>query len=99
MMGDPGKTTTGGSKWVRTVPATGDTARLSTVANQETGGMTPEETAAMESLAQAWNQFLQLPDAPPLSDDLRDFRRSIHECQRIIAQRVVARHYPEYWRR
>lgn len=63
----------------------------------EQNGMTPEETEVMNALVRAWNCFLELPEAPPLSDDMRDFRRSIHECQRMIAMRVIRRQYPGFW--
>lgn len=59
-------------------------------------GMTPEENEVMNSLVAAWNLFTALPNNR--ADAHGDFCRSIHECQRIIAQRVVARRFPNYWR-
>lgn len=59
-------------------------------------GMTPGESEVMDALVMAWNRFAALPNTP--ADMHGDFIRSIHECQRILAQRIVSRTYPNYWR-
>lgn len=47
------------------------------------------EADVLNALAKAWNGFCLLDSMHP--DDLPDFRRSIHECQRIIAMRQLRR--------
>lgn len=47
------------------------------------------EEAVKNGLVDAWNAFVALPAQH--DDDLTDFRRSIHECQRIIATRKWCR--------
>ena len=59
-------------------------------------GLTEEERNIVMDLVRAWNQFTALPCLG--ADDRDDFRRAIHEAQRIIAQRALARVYPEFWR-
>jgi len=59
-------------------------------------GLTAAERRIVTFLSSAWNMFIQLPDMPP--DDRADFQRAIHEAERIIAQRALARAYPEFWR-
>jgi hypothetical protein len=54
----------------------------------------PEETIA-DHLASAWNVFVLLN---PERDDLDDFRRAIHEAQRILQSRALARVFPDFWR-
>lgn len=61
-----------------------------------TSGMTLEEERVMLDLLAAWNGFVALGSTS--LDDREDFRRAIHEAQRILMSRVVARDYPEYWR-
>lgn len=63
--------------------------------NPETG-MTADEERVVSALVVAWNEYMKLPRT--ISNDYMDFMRSVHECQRIIAQRVVARQFPGYWR-
>jgi hypothetical protein len=58
-------------------------------------GLTAQESLVMDALVTAWGQFVILPGT---DDDLADFRRAIHECQRILALRVTRREYPSYWR-
>lgn len=57
--------------------------------------LTTDELLTLESLVDAWNQFAKLPDHRP--DDLNDFRRAIHEAERIIAMRSVRRARPDIW--
>ena len=57
--------------------------------------MTPTERKVMEHLREAWNQFTQLPQSH--SDDMQEFRFSIHRLQDLIGRRVAQRDYPEEW--
>ena len=52
------------------------------------------ELEVLVNIVKAWNNFVKLPNSP---DDVTDFRRSIHECQRIIATRQMQRIDPK-WR-
>ena len=54
-----------------------------------------EEKLCLTRLAEAWNLFVNMPDSD--EDDVTDFRRAIHEAQRIIALRVARRVNPEFW--
>lgn len=58
-------------------------------------GLTEKEQLIMDGLVKAWNEFAALDDHQ--GDDLRDFRKIIHEGQRILAVRAMRRHYPEFW--
>ena len=58
-------------------------------------GLTPEEERVHDSLLEAWSGFVLLPIAN--DDHVDDFRRSIHECQRILMLRIAHREYPDYW--
>lgn len=60
-------------------------------------GLTIREQAVADALVAAWNSF-QLIVATYSVDDCDDFRRAIHEAQRILMSRIVARNYPKYWR-
>lgn len=53
------------------------------------------EQDILDSLTDAWNRFAKLPQTH--GDDIPDFRRSIHECQRIMATRQVRRSDPDRW--
>lgn len=53
------------------------------------------ETIILDALVEAWNTFVSLESTHP--DDLTDFRRAIHECQRIIALRQLRRINPDIW--
>ena len=64
-------------------------------ANESKFGLTKKEQAVLLDLIAAWNNFLDLSDST--QDDVDDFRRSIHECQRILAARLIARQFPEEW--
>ena len=57
--------------------------------------MTPSEDAVLEHLRQAWNLFVTLPVQH--SDDTAEFRRSLHDLQRIIGMRQVRRCEPDAW--
>lgn len=60
-------------------------------------GLSEEEKYVVGHLTAAWNALLRIHDLG--KDDREDFRRSLHECQRIIMSRIVARDYPGYWRK
>lgn len=49
----------------------------------------------LDCLRNAWNKFVALEQSHP--DDIPDFRRAIHECQRIMATRQMRRLYPHTW--
>ncbi len=53
------------------------------------------EQGVLDSLVDAWNGFVKLHQTH--GDDMPDFRRAIHECQRIMATRQVRRSDPERW--
>ena len=53
------------------------------------------ENKVLENLVKAWNDFVKLPSTHP--DDIPDFRRSIHECQRIMATRKMRVLFPKEW--
>lgn len=53
------------------------------------------EAVVLDALTEAWNTFVLLKSTHP--DDLTDFRRAIHECQRILATRQMRRIDPEIW--
>ena len=55
--------------------------------------MFTDELPVLESLVSAWNQFVNLPDHR--FDDLVDFRRAIHEAERILAVRAIRRVRPD----
>lgn len=59
-------------------------------------GLTTKEEAVLISLVAAWESYLQLENNG--GDDMTDFRRAIHDCQRILMSRIVARDYPETWK-
>lgn len=58
-------------------------------------GLTESEQLVVNHLSQAWNAFMAL--RPGNMDDIDDFRRAIHDGQRIIQSRALARQYPRYW--
>ena len=55
-------------------------------------GLDANEEKIVNHLVIAWNYFVQLENSRP--DDVADFRRSIHECQRIVMARIVRRLFP-----
>jgi hypothetical protein len=58
-------------------------------------GLNQEEQLVLDCLIDAWNGFVGLPELHP--DHTADFRRAIHEAQRILAMRIVIREYPSTW--
>jgi len=59
-------------------------------------GLTENEQRVMDLLVEAWNAFCKLPIAD--DDDIMDFRKAIHDAERIMACRAFAREHPKYWR-
>ncbi|KKN70888.1 hypothetical protein LCGC14_0426780 [marine sediment metagenome] len=53
------------------------------------------EQKVMDALVVAWNNFVKLRSTHP--DDTDDFRRGIHECQRIMGVRQLRRIDPDRW--
>ena len=53
------------------------------------------EQEVLDALVAAWNSFVKL--APTHPDDTDDFRRSIHECQRIMGMKQLRRIDPDRW--
>ncbi len=51
--------------------------------------LTNPERQTIAKLAEAWNLFLALPSNHP--DDMHDFRKAIHDAQRIIMARPAYR--------
>lgn len=63
---------------------------------QEISGLTTEEQAVMDHLLAAWAAFLALPNSDEPTDR-QDFRAAIHDAQRVLSSRIVARQYPRFW--
>ncbi len=57
--------------------------------------MSKEEQECLEHLTDAWNIYVTLYGNK--ADDLHDFRKSIHDAQRILAMKTIRRDYPEVW--
>lgn len=53
------------------------------------------EQEVLDNLVGAWNSFVKLSQTH--GDDMPDFRRAIHECQRIMAVRELRRSDPDRW--
>ena len=49
----------------------------------------------VDAIVVAWNNFVKLTPTHP--DDIDDFRRAIHECQRIMGVRQLRRIDPDRW--
>jgi len=58
-------------------------------------GLDAKEAQIMLHLVMAWNGFCELALE---RDDLDDFRRAIHEAQRILSMRIIGRTFPGHWR-
>ncbi len=54
------------------------------------------EENILNHLVEAWNLFNSI-STNDHRDDETDFRRAIHECQRIIALRQMRRINPDLW--
>lgn len=59
--------------------------------------MTDKERELMQHIINVWNTFIDLEKTDWRIDDMNDFRRSLHEMQRIVAMRIVRRDYPDDW--
>lgn len=49
----------------------------------------------LDALATTWNCFMKITPTHP--NDTDDFRRAIHECQRIMGIRQLRRIDPDRW--
>jgi len=56
-------------------------------------GLTKEEGEVMDALVEAWNKFSSLAKQHP--SDVPEFCNGIHQCQHILAMRVLRKDYPE----
>lgn len=57
--------------------------------------MTEQELEVIDSLAKSWNEFMKLTWD---KDDYDDFRKAIHDAQRIIMSREAQRNNPKTFR-
>ena len=56
------------------------------------------EQNVLNALNDTWSAYLKiLTTKISIDDDTNDFRQAIHECQRIIATKILARNYPLFW--
>jgi hypothetical protein len=55
-------------------------------------GLNDQEGEVMDALVEAVNKYAKLPRQHP--DDLNFFVDAIHQCQMILAMRVVRRDHP-----
>jgi hypothetical protein len=56
-------------------------------------GLNVQEGKVMDSLVNAWNEFIKLKKQHPCEYD--DFADGIHKCQYQLIMRVMRRDYPE----
>lgn len=56
--------------------------------------LTDDELEVMQGIVAAWNAFVRLPKQQ--QDDVDDFRRAVHDMQRIMAVRAIRRQ-GDYW--
>jgi hypothetical protein len=61
----------------------------------QASGLTTQELKVMDSISQAYHEFLTLDSQHP--NELTDFVNAIHTLQGILAMRVVRRGYSDYW--
>lgn len=61
--------------------------------NKRKDGLTEREGIVMDSLVNAWNEYINLPKQH--SSDLDDFCDGIHKCQHALMIRILRRDYPE----
>ena len=57
--------------------------------------LTPDEQAAWEALAVAWNHFSKLPATHPSHTE--QMMRAIHSAQDVLGLRVLQRTFPGTW--
>lgn len=60
--------------------------------NERNDGLTEQEGVVMDSLVNAWNEYIKLEKEHP--SDLEIFGNGIHTCQQMLAMRIVRRDYP-----
>lgn len=58
--------------------------------------LTHIENCIMRDLTAAWNKFILLEPTHP--DDILDFKKSLHDMQRVLATRLARRVNPEIFR-
>lgn len=58
-------------------------------------GMTEQEQAVFDHLASAHCAFMQLPYHHPTAK--HEWVTALHQMQSLIADRIVARDYPQFW--
>jgi len=58
-------------------------------------GLAEDEQRVADLLVKTWEAYCLLHISN--SDHVDDFRRAIHEGQRILATRALGRMFPEYW--
>lgn len=63
--------------------------------SREDDGLIGDEAKAMDCLVEAVEYFNKLPIQHPA--DSEEFATSIHDCQKLLALRVVRREHPEGW--
>lgn len=56
-------------------------------------GLTDQEGKVMDSLVNAWNQFIKLGSQHP--SEVNDFADGIHKCQHQLCMRILRRDYPK----
>jgi hypothetical protein len=56
-------------------------------------GLTEQEGKIMDSLVDAWNEFIKLDRQHPC--EINDFADGIHRCQYQLTMRILRRDYPE----
>ncbi len=54
--------------------------------------LTKKEKAVLSYLAKAWDLYTELEEQHP--DDSLDFRRALHECQRVVGFKLARRVHP-----
>jgi DNA-directed RNA polymerase subunit RPC12/RpoP len=58
-------------------------------------GLTEQEGKVADALVTAWNEFCKLENWHP--SDAPTFCEAIHQCQQILAMRIVQREFPKGW--
>ena len=56
-------------------------------------GLNDNENEVMDSLVQAWNAYVALPIQH--TDDIDEFRSSLHRLQHLLMIREIRRIYPD----
>jgi len=58
-------------------------------------GMTLQEQAVFDALSQAHRAFMSLPYHHPTAK--HEWVTALHQMQSLLADRIVARDYPQFW--